>query len=279
MKAWIGDGSSGALFEPANARVSALDHGFTVGDGVFETVKVTSAGPFALSRHLNRLVESVRRVGQVLPDIEHVRDVCTQVVAANSAETGALARLRITWTSGYAPLGSYRTVGDPTLVVAMMNQRPWPETTTAISIPWARNPRSIIAGAKSTSYAENVVALMRAHDAGASEAILGTTDARLCEGTGTNVFVVLNGELVTPTLDTGCLAGITRQLVLEWFEVFERDLSLEALQEADEVFLTSSTRDVHPVIRVDDREWAHAGVRSVSVREEFLARAQLDIDP
>jgi len=279
MKTWIGDGSSGALLEPASATVSVRDHGFTVGDGVFETVKVTSEGPFALSRHLNRLVESARRVGQVLPDTEHVRDVCTRVVAVNSAETGALARLRITWTSGDAPLGSDRTGGDPTLVVAMMNQPPWPETTTAISIPWARNPRSIIAGAKSTSYAENVVALMRAHDAGASEAILGTTDGRLCEGTGTNVFVVLDGEITTPTLDTGCLAGITRQLVLEWFGVVECDLPLEALQEVDEVFLTSSTRDVHPVIRVDDRQWPQAGVRSVSVREEFLARAQLNSDP
>lgn len=279
MKAWIGDGCTGVLVGAQDARVSVMDHGFTVGDGVFETVKVTRLGPFALTRHLDRLVSSATRVSAALPDLAHVREACEQVVAANMAEVGELARLRITWTSGAAPLGSDRADAAPTLVIAMMRQQPWPEATTAITIPWVRNPRSIIAGAKSTSYGENVVALVRAHDAGASEALLGTTDGRLCEGTGSNVFVVLDGEIVTPTLDTGCLAGITRQLVLEWFGGIERDLPLEVLQEVDEVFITSSTRDVHPVIRVDGRRWTDAGPRAALLREEFVALARTHPDP
>lgn len=279
MKAWIGDGCSGRLVGPQDARVSIMDHGFTVGDGVFETVKVTSLGPFALTRHLDRLVASAARVGAALPDIAHIREACEEVVSANLGEVGDLARLRITWTSGAAPLGSDRADAPPTLVIAMMRQQPWPEATTAITIPWVRNPRSIIAGAKSTSYGENVVALVRAHEAGASEAILGTTDGRLCEGTGSNVFVVRDGEIATPTLDSGCLAGITRQLVLEWFGGVECDLPLEALQEADEVFITSSTRDVHPVIRVDDRRWSDAGPRAALLREEFIARSRTHLDP
>ena len=279
MKTWIGDGCTGRLVEPADARVSVMDHGFTVGDGVFETVKVTPLGPFALTRHLDRLVASAGRVGAAIPDIAHIREACEQVVGANLADVGELARLRITWTSGAAPLGSDRADADPTLVVAMMRQQPWPEATSAITIPWVRNPRSIIAGAKSTSYGENVVALVRAHEAGASEALLGTTDGRLCEGTGTNVFVVHDGEVVTPTLGTGCLAGITRQLVLEWFGGVERDLPLEALQEVDEVFISSSTRDVHPVVRVDDRLWTDAGPRSALLREEFIARSRTHLDP
>lgn len=279
MKAWIGDGCTGRLVDPQDAQVSIMDHGFTVGDGVFETVKVTSLGPFALTRHLDRLVASAARVGAALPDIAHVREACEQVVGANLAEVGDLARLRITWTSGAAPLGSDRADAPPTLVIAMMRQQPWPEATTAITIPWVRNPRSIIAGAKSTSYGENVVALVRAHEAGASEAILGTTDGRLCEGTGSNVFVLTDGRIATPTLASGCLAGITRQLVLEWFGGEECDLPLEVLQEADEVFITSSTRDVHPVIRVDDRRWPDAGPQAALLREEFIARSRTHLDP
>lgn len=279
MRAWVGDGCSGGLVAPQDARVSVMDHGFTVGDGVFETVKVTPLGPFAISRHLDRLVASASRIGAALPDLVHVREACEQVVAANLADVDELARLRITWTSGAAPLGSDRADADPTLVIAMMRQQPWPEATTAITIPRARNPHSVIAGAKSTSYGENVVALMRAHQAGASEALLGTTDGRLCEGTGSNVFVILDGEVATPALDCGCLAGITRQLVLEWFGGVERDLPVEVLLEADEVFITSSTRDVHPVIRVDDRRWSDAGPRSAVLREEFVARARTHRDP
>lgn len=279
MRAWIGNGERGDLVGIAEAQVSIFDHGFTVGDGVFETVKVTSSGPFALTRHVNRLLASARRIGLPEPDITHVRDVCDHVVAANLSEIDQLARMRITWTPGTAPLGSDRAHVDPTLVVAMVRQTPWQDTTTAISIPWVRNPRSIIAGAKSTSYGENVVALARAHEAGASEALLGTTDGRLCEGTGSNVFVVLDDGIHTPTLESGCLAGITRQLVIEWFGAVESDLALEVLQEADEVFITSSTRDLHPVTRVDEREWTRAGARSTHLRKEFLARARTDLDP
>ena len=198
---------------------------------------------------------------------------------ANRDDLGPLARLRITWTSGAAPLGSDRVDADPTLVIATMGQQPWPPTTTAITIPGVRNPRSLIAGAKSTSYAENVVALMRAHAAGASEAILGTTDDMLCEGTGTNVFVVMDGHVVTPGLATGCLNGITRQLICEWFDAQESDLPLEALATAEEAFLTSSTRDVHPLHRVDDRSWESVGSVTRELIRGFAAREAADIDP
>lgn len=279
MKAWIGDGCTGNLVGADSAVVSVMDHGFTVGDGVFETLKVTHAGPFAMRRHLDRLVSSARRVGAALPDIEHVRDACDRLIAANRDEIGAMARLRITWTSGAAPLGSDRVDADPTLVIAMMRQTPWPDATSAIVIPDVRNPRSLLVGAKSTSYGENVVALVRAHAVGASEALLGTTDGQLCEGTGSNVFVVIDGDVVTPALSSGCLGGITRALVLEWFGAREAELPLSVLGDADEVFITSSTRDVHPVIRIDDRRWSDAGPRCALLREEFIARARQEIDP
>ena len=83
-------------------------------------------------------------------------------------------------------------------------------------MPWVRNERSATAGLKTTSYAENVVALDRAHAEGGSEALFANTRGELCEGTGSNVVVVVDDELVTPPLSSGCLAGITRELLLEW---------------------------------------------------------------
>lgn len=278
MRTWIGDGATGSLVERGEAVVSVFDHGFTVGDGVFETLKVVRGVPFALSRHLERLTASARTLGAVLPDLGHVREAVAMVIAANTEELGELARLRITWTSGSAPLGSDRADVPPTLVVATMRQQPWPPTTSAITIPGIRNPRSLLAGAKSTSYAENVVALARAHAAGASEAILGTVDGLVSEGTGSNVVLVLDGEAITPTLASGCLPGITRALVIAWLGVVERDVPLEALAEASEVMLVSSTRDVHPVTWLDGRECA-PGPIGARMREEFTALAATHPDP
>ncbi len=279
MRLWVGDRSGGDLVDASAARVSVLDHGFTVADGVFETLKVTPDGPFALTRHLRRLDSSARAMGLEPPDGEVVREAIAAVLAANKEQAGSLARLRITYTAGAAPLGSDRGDATPTLVVAVATASPWPETTTLATVPWTRNERSAVAGVKSTSYAENVVALQRAHAAGASEAVFANTRGELCEGTGTNVFVVVDGDVMTPPLSSGCLAGITRALVIEWFDAVERELPFEILWSANEVFVTSSTRDVHPVVRIDDREWAAAGPEGLRLREAFGRRASQGVDP
>ena len=119
------------------------------------------------------------------------------------------------------------------------------------TVPWARNERSAVAGAKTTSYAENVVALAYAHERGADEALFLDTRGNVCEGTGTNVFWVRDGRIVTPALSTGCLAGVTRALVVEWCGAEEVETDLDELASAAEVFLTSSTRDVQAVRAVD----------------------------
>ncbi|MFC7502105.1 aminotransferase class IV, partial [Nocardioides sp. GCM10030258] len=118
------------------------------------------------------------------------------------------------------------------------------ETTAVITVPWPRNERGALAGLKTTSYAENVVALEAARAKGATEAIFANLAGNLCEGTGTNVFYVVDGELRTPTLASGCLAGVTRDLVLEWFGGREVDEPLTVAAAADEIFLVSTTRDV-----------------------------------
>jgi len=279
VRIWLGTRSGGRLVDADQARVSVLDHGFTVADGVFETLRVTRAGPFALSRHLRRLCESAAVLDLPAPDLSVVQDAVDTVVGAWWSDGGSLGRLRVTYTAGAAPLGSGRGAGEPTLVVAVASAEPWPETTSAVTVPWTRNEGSAVAGAKTTSYAENVVALRRAHEQGSSEALLANTRGELCEGTGTNVFVVHDGRLLTPPLTSGCLPGITRELVLEWFGGEEVDLPMSALHEADEVLITSSTRDVHPVVRLDDRQWDEAGPVGLRLRAEFAALAAEQIDP
>jgi branched-chain amino acid aminotransferase len=147
-----------------------------------------------------------------------------------------------------------------------------------------RNERSAVVGIKTTSYAENVVALAYAKARGASEALLANSLGELCEGTGSNVFVAIGGELVTPPLSAGPLAGISRGLLLEWaadggLPVREGSVSMAALAEADEVVLTSSIRDVQPVHAVDGRELVVPGDLGARAVALFAQRAAEGIDP
>lgn len=247
MRIWV----DGGLRDVSDATVSVFDHGLTVGDGVFETLKATDGQAFATTRHLERLARSARGLGLPEPDLDEVARACEAVLAANPA---ALGRLRITYTGGPSPLGSDRGDAGSTLVVALGEATRRPDTTAVVTVPWTRNERGALTGLKTTSYGENVVALASAHRQGASEALFANTAGRLCEGTGSNVFVVLGGQLLTPPLESGCLAGITRALVVEWAGAQEADLSLDALAEAEEIFLTSSLRDVQAVHRVDGRD-------------------------
>lgn len=273
VKIWV----DGGLRDAGSAHVSVLDHGITVGDGVFETLKTVHGTPFALTRHLDRLASSARGLGLLEPDLDEVRRACAAVAEANPMPLG---RLRITYTGGLSPLGSTRGEADPTLVVALGEATRRPDSTSVITVPWTRNERGALTGLKTTSYAENVVALARAGQQAATEALFANTRGRLCEGTGSNVFVVLDGELHTPPVESGCLAGITRALTVEWAGARETDLPLDVLEEADEVFLTSTLRDVQAVHRVDGRSLSEApGPVTAKAMRLFDERAAADSDP
>jgi branched-chain amino acid aminotransferase len=241
---WI----NGRMLNEAEARISPLDHGLLTGDGVFESVRVSGGKPFALGRHLSRLARSAGGLGLSSPDPAILREACNQVVEANGLES---AKLRITLTGGPSPLSSERGGGPPTVVVAGAPLAPWPPVADVVVVPWRRNELGATAGIKSISYAENVRALAYARGAGADEAIFANTAGQLCEGSGTNVFVANQGRLLTPPLSSGCLAGVTRELLLEAGVAEEAELALEALPEAEEAFLTSTTRVVQPIRAVD----------------------------
>lgn len=278
MSVWIQIGDSADLLDSGAAQISVFDHGITVGDGVFETLKVLGGEPLALTRHLNRLSRSCEVLGLPSPDLEVIRDAVVEVIRSEP-EAADRGRLRITCTGGSGPLASDRREGSQTTIVAVMPMQPWPATTSAVVVPWVRNERSAVTGAKTTSYAENVVALQWAHEQGFSEGLFANSVGQLSEGTGTNVFIVKGGDVFTPPLSSGCLAGITRELLLEWGLAVERELSLEDLQSADEVFLTSSTRDVHPVTKLGDHTWGESGPETRFVAAQYIRTISQDIDP
>ncbi len=272
MKAWC-NGRIVATDEPA---LSVIDHGVTVGDGVFETLKMVEGVPFALTRHLDRLSRSAAGLG--LPDPDHalIRRGITEILTA-APGLGPLGVLRVTYTSGPGPLGSDRGPGPQTLAITVTRGKAWPETTSIAVSPWPRNERSPLVGLKSTSYAENAIALAWAKARGYSEAVMGNLAGNLCEGTGSNIFIVMDDEILTPPLTSGCLAGVTRDLVIEWCGANEQEMSLDVLEHADEIFLTSSTRDVHPVDRIAGRT-LEIGHETIGAREIFRQRSS-DIDP
>lgn len=278
MRVWIATRGGSALVESEDARLSAFDHGVTVGDGVFETVKVVEGSPLALTRHLHRLERSCSVLGLEAPDWSTIRDAVSSVIASDPLAS-RLGRLRITHTGGAGPLASDREPGEGTTIVAISVMQPWPATTSAVMVPWVRNERSPITGAKSTSYAENVVALQWAKKSGFSEGLFMNTRGELCEGTGTNVFVVKGERVLTPPVDSGCLAGITRELLLEWGLAHEERLFETDLMEADEVFLTSSTRDVHPVVALGDRIWSEVGSVAREISTQYVRNIVQNVDP
>jgi branched-chain amino acid aminotransferase len=277
MKVWV----NGRVVGADEATVSVFDHGLTVGDGVFETAKVVDGVPFALTRHLDRLASSAAGLGLPAPDTDLVRSAVAATLAANADSLDSTLRLRITLTGGTSPLGSDRGDAGPTLVVALAPATRWASSAKVVVVPWVRNERAPSAGVKTTSYADNVVALAHAKAAGAGEALFANTLGHLCEGTGTNVFVVRDGVVSTPPLSSGCLAGVTRALLLEWADVVEEDLPVGVLTEADEVFLTSSTRDVQAVHAVGDHDVPGGAPGPVTARlaDTFARRSAADVDP
>jgi branched-chain amino acid aminotransferase len=279
--AWV----NGRLVDADRPVLLTNDHGLTVGDGVFETAKIVRGQVFAVTRHLHRLRASATGLGLPEPDLDRIRAGIAELLAAQLPI--AFGRLRITVTGGTGPLGSERQAGSGTCVLQAAPQEPPPVTGAVVLAPWVRNERSAVAGIKTTSYAENVVALAYAKARGATESLLANTQGNLCEGTGSNVFVAVDGELVTPPLSAGPLAGISRSLLLEWADgsdlaIREADLPVGVLAGASEVLLTSSIRDVQPQHAVTGRslrqpgQLGDLGGRAVALFEE---RAAQDIDP
>ncbi|WP_263119257.1 aminotransferase class IV [Cellulomonas sp. RIT-PI-Y] len=240
----------GRLIDPADPVYPVADPVPALGLGLFETCAVRDGVVLALDRHLARLARSSAALGLPL-DLPAVQDAVAAVLAA-SGDAGAgsgSGRLRITCGSP----------GGPVVVAQPAPDRPAPSVRRS---PWVRNERSPLAGHKSTSYAADALALAEAARHGADEALLADTRGRLSEGTTTNVWVEIDGTLLTPTLDCGCLPGIMRERVLEWsaaagLPVREAELPWSVLDRVVDgeagLAVSSSLRGLVPAVAVDGR--------------------------
>jgi len=250
----------GRICPSEDAKVSVFDRGFLYGDSVYETVSTVHGRLFALGEHLDRLERSAARIGLRAParnDIE--RAITDTVRAAANAES----RVRVMLTRGVGKLDLDPATSDDTqLIVLVMPFQPLPralyeEGASAAIVSIVRNdPRAIDPAIKSGNYLNNVLALGEARRLGAHEALLCAADGSVAEGASSNVFVVKDGEVRTPGLDVGILEGITRAQVLALaranaIPTRETRLRPEELRGADEAFITSATRAVLPVTRID----------------------------
>jgi branched-chain amino acid aminotransferase len=230
------------------ARVSPFDQGLAVGDGVFETLVHRGGEPVSLGHHQRRLARSCDFLKLPAPTEQQMREAFLAVMNANQMHS---ARLRFTITRG-------EPGGKPNMIAVATKLHQWPAVERVWIVPWKRNPHSALVGIKSLSYGENIIALNQAKAADAGEAIFANTRDELCEGTGSNVFVVIGEVIVTPPLSSGCLPGVTRELVVQacierGIAIEERVITMDEFSQTDEAFLTSSTRDVHPISHINDR--------------------------
>jgi branched-chain amino acid aminotransferase len=277
IRVWV----NGERVDPGTPSITALDHGVTVGDGVFETCKVVDGVPFALRRHAARLDRSMAGLG--LPKADHAV-IEAGIESVLSGDPIAFGRLRYSVTGGAGPLGSDRDSSPLTYIVTAGSQPPNPGSGKLVVVPWTRNERGATAGLKTTSYAENVVALAFAKERGGVEALFANSVGNLCECTGSNVFVVVGGEILTPDLASGPLAGITRELTIAWcrdegLTVRAEPLPMSILEQAEEVFITSSTKDVLAVHAIDDRLLEAPGPVTVRAAEIFARRSVESVNP
>ena len=262
--------------DPNQAMIAGTDHGLVVGNGVFETLKVTEQGAFAVRRHLNRLTRSAAALNLPEPDHNQIREAIDAVL---SGRDFSLGKLRITYTGGRGPLGSDAAYGPTSLIVALVPADAAAPRTSVVTAPWTRNERGALTGVKSISYAENVRALGYATQHRASEAIFLNTAGHVCEGTGSNIFAVFGNTILTPPLSAGPLAGITRELIMEWSPVQEHELTLAEAKHADEMFLTSSMRNIQGIERWDDQTFSRANTITRAVAAAFAERSEADLDP
>jgi branched-chain amino acid aminotransferase len=252
---------NGEITPAEQARVSVLDNGFTFGDGVYETLRTYGARPFHLDRHLARLRRSARRLAIPLPDGDGGLTQDLDALLRKAANSESYIRIIVTRGTGDV---SYRfeRVKGPTVVMLVKPFEPFAESHYVEGVPVIlssvrrNHPRALDPAIKSCNLLNNILAVQEAQAKGALEPILLNDIGEVAEGASSNVFLVKDGTLMTPPLDAGLLPGVTRQIVLELagglpIPAREELIAVKDLLAADEVFLTSTVREVLPIATID----------------------------
>jgi branched-chain amino acid aminotransferase len=258
---------NGRLFDQEHAVVSVFDHGFLYGEGVYDTVRTYNGQPFLFDRHMRRLRNSAGMLTLAVPLTDEQLDGrCRDTMRAAGLGDGpdGEAYIRVLVTRGVGEL-SYDPAGCPTpSVVVIVKPHVDPprhvfERGVAVAlVPIIRNhPGTVNPLIKSNNLLNNALAMQEASRRGGFEGVMRNYRGELAECTQSNLFIVKNGVALTPPLDAGLLAGITREFLFEvgrdgGIPVREAVLKDADLFGADEAFLTSSTRELVPIVQVDD---------------------------
>jgi branched-chain amino acid aminotransferase len=258
---------NGQLVSRFEAKLSPFDHGFLYGYGLFETMRAYNGYIFRLDSHLTRLrcsAESIGLTHSILTTDEGKQSLKAACMATMEANGLRNARIRLTVSAGEGDMTpDPGTCLNPTILITAQHLAPLPpekyETGFKTSISFLRrNSQSPLSRLKSTCYIENILARTAARAAGYDEAILLNEQGYLAEGSTTNIFLVSNGELITPCFESGVLPGITRDAVLEIartsnIKATERWVELNELIEAQEAFVTNSILELVPLVSVEGR--------------------------
>lgn len=247
---------NGEIIDAADAKISIFDSGFLYGSGLFETMRATEGKVFRIDDHIDRMFASAEELGITIGgDKKYIYDAVYNTLDANELK---FARIRLTVSSG--PMGGDEEPTPTVLVTATEFQAYPPEYYTkgvrVLLTDYRQNPADPLCGHKSTCYSARLIALKDAQKKQAAEAIWFTTENKLAEGCVSSVFIVKDGKVLTPPLTTPVLDGVARRTVLEiakdqGIETAEKELFINDLLQADEVFITNVIMLMLPVTTVE----------------------------
>lgn len=280
-KVWLS--THARALDPQDAKISVFDRGFLYGDSVYETLRTVGSRIVELDAHLERLRRSAAGIAlEVGFSDERIASALRETAAAAANPD---SRIRVIVTRGIGPITLDTRGAESPLLVVMVEPLVVPsaaECERGIAAITVGREGTIRPGLKTGNYLGNILAVRQAHDRGADDAIMCNAAGAVAEGATSNLFMVVDGSVHTPSLSTGLLAGITRGVVMRLLEqrlglpTCERTVLLDELRAADELFLTSTVRGVMPVTTLDGRELGDGSAGPVSRRvlqvyEQFLA--------
>jgi len=257
---------NGKLYPKDEAKISVFDHGLLYGDGVFEGIRCYNGNVFKFSEHIDRLYDSARAISmEIKLTKDELKDAVINTLKANNLKDSYI-RLIVTRGVGKLGLNPFLCSESQVIIITdfiqLYSKELYEKGLDAIIVPTIRNHSDALnPNVKSLNYLNNILAKIECINAGATEGIMLNKDGYVAEGTGDNIFIVKDNEIVTPPTTAGILIGITRNVVIELaneagMTVKEEQLTRDDLYNADECFLTGTAAEIIPVVNLDGRKIA-----------------------
>jgi len=277
---------NGKLLPISKARISPLDYGYLYGFGVFETMRAYKGRIFRLDAHLERIITSATKIGIHSPDA-HELAACAYKTLKKNHHRDAYIRLTLSAGEGHIGLNPASCI-KPTFAIITKQFSGYPHAKyltgfKAVTVPITTNPHSIASSLKSNSFLDRLLARARATKNEVDEAVMMTCDGFVAEGSVSNLFIASRGELYTPKLSGGILAGITRNIIFELanahgLRINERNITLEDVYSSDEAFLTNSLIEVMPLTKLNNITISSgvAGGLTQSLNEHYSKLVRLE---